>query len=246
MQSNLTIDIGNTSLKAAVFKGDTLVETCRDGEEALGKLIARHRPQHCAISNVGEEPAALQSLLAHIPGKVLRVSGATPSPLRNAYAQPETLGADRWAAATGAWTLFGGRPLLIVDAGTCITYDFVSGDGTFCGGTIAPGIRMRLEAMHAMTHRLPAVTPTEGKTPERLYQQDTAHAMEAGARLGARMELEGYARHYAAAHPGLLVCLTGGDTISLEASEAWETRRVPDLVHTGLNALLRHATDART
>ncbi len=240
MQRNLTIDVGNTSVKAAIYEDGRLVESGRKGMEGAFALVDKHHPGQCAYSIVGEEPPMLSDLLRQIPGRILHVDGCTPAPIRNAYHQPETLGADRWAAAVGAWTLYGPRNLLVVDSGTCITYDFVDGEGTFQGGIIAPGVRMRLDAMHQMTHLLPAVEAGECHTFPSPHRRMTTQAMEVGARLGAAMELKGYIRYYTEEYDNLLVCLTGGERIDYYDKNYTNFCYVPDLVFQGLNALLNY------
>lgn len=238
MLLTLTLDIGNSRVKAAVFCDDDLQETWScEAENMASELDGRHFDA-CAVSLVGCEPEGLYEMLAACSKRVLRVDGETPAVIRNGYDEPARLGADRWAAAVGAWKLYGGRPLLVVDAGTCLTCDFISREGVFEGGVIAPGISMRLQAMHQHTARLPEVAAA--KTPKTMDfpARNTADAMLQGVYLGARMEVEGYIRLLLKNNPDLHVCLTGGTELTLNDDLGVEVSREQHLVHIGLKEII--------
>ena len=164
---NLIVDIGNSTVKAAVFDGEKLLVRRRlTGHlpDALAMLADEFHPiEACAYASVGTEMPQVEQMLRHlVPNALLRVTGLTPSPLRSAYRTPETLGADRWAAVVGAAKLLPATDLMVVDVGTCITYDYVSAEGTYQGGNISLGLGMRLRALHEQTARLPLVWAATG------------------------------------------------------------------------------------
>lgn len=239
MLRTLTLDIGNSRVKAAVFCDDDLKETwsCEADKLAL-ELDGRHFDA-CAVSLVGREPEGLWDLLMGCCERVVRVDGETPAAIRNGYDDSAQLGADRWAAAVGAWKLHSGRPLLVVDAGTCLTCDFISREGVFKGGVIAPGVSMRLQAMHQHTARLPEVAATKAPTTMDFPARNTADAMLQGAYLSARMEVEGYIRLLLQENPDLHVCLTGGTELAIDDDLAVVVSREQHLVHVGLKEILR-------
>ena len=147
---NLTIDIGNTLIKMAVFDGGEIVEKLLAEEcdtKLLDGLLARWPAiDRAIIASTGGRTAPLARMLRVRAVKCLEFTPATPVPIRNGYDTPETLGADRLAAAVGAALVAEGRDALVVDFGTAITVDYVSGDGTYRGGAISPGMGMRFQA----------------------------------------------------------------------------------------------------
>ena len=207
MGLNLTIDQGNSSVKLAVWSGAKLVDEESAKEltrQQLAKFVVRFRPEKalcCSVTGNGER--LTQWLMQH-GVDARQVSPLMPLPIAIGYATPQTLGADRIAAAVGAWSLFPGECSLVVDMGTAVTYDVVDSTGLYLGGNIAPGIGMRLRSLHSFTARLPEIGGY-GETP--LFGNDTATAMRAGAVRGVVAEIAYY--YSRLPEPGRLV-LTGG------------------------------------
>ena len=158
----LALDIGNTAVKYGCFERDELLEYASGQTPAqVRAAVLRLQPEHAVVASVAEPTAGWAAeLRLLVPGRVLEfVPATTPLPLANAYATPQTLGADRLAAAVGAAWLLPGRNVVVVDAGTAIKFDLVEGGQVFRGGSIAPGLAMRFKALHAFTGRLPLVGP---------------------------------------------------------------------------------------
>lgn len=254
---NLIADIGNSSAKAALFDGETLLRRARldgggsggnsgndgsnvggDGDVDFGKslraFIGDAPIDACAYALVGAEDHPLVAHLRALSPRLLRVTGETPTPLAMRYETPETLGADRLAAAVGAYTLRPTQPLLIIDAGTCITYDYVAGRA-YLGGNISPGLGMRLRALHQQTARLPLVT-AEGPCPP--IGQDTETALRAGVIISLKHEIRGYADAFYKSEPDGCVFLTGGNADRL--APRLPASHHEALVEVGLNSILRH------
>lgn len=236
---NLTIDIGNTLIKMAVFdRGEIveklLVEEC--GPELLDALLAR-RPavDRAIVASTGGAAAPLVRMLRERGVRCLEFTQATPVPIRNAYGTPATLGADRLAAAVGASLVAAGRDALVVDFGTAITVDYVSGDGTYRGGVISPGMRMRFEALHRFTARLPLCGPTD---EERLYGTTTASCIEQGVMNGVAFEIEGYIERFRRENADICIIFTGGaaKNFAKRIKNAIFANR--ELVFLGLNRIL--------
>jgi type III pantothenate kinase len=158
-----------------------------------------------------------------------------PVPVTNGYATPETLGMDRLAAVVGATALHPGRPCLVVDLGTCITYDLVDAAGYYHGGGISPGLRMRFRAMHTFTARLPLIEPEPHAA---LIGTSTRTAMQSGVVNGLVAELEGMMSRYGAQFPPLTTILCGGDALFFETQLKGIIFVVPELVLLGLNRIL--------
>lgn len=236
----LTVDIGNSSAKAAVFDGDNIVWRQRletDFAAQLAELTEGLEIDACAFSSVGTRPRVTADRLRLFAPHVLEVTGMTPTPLVCDYRTPETLGADRLAAAVGAAHCCPAKPLLIIDAGTCITYDFVSADGHYLGGNISPGLGMRLRVLHEQTAGLPLVE-AKGETP--WAGSDTETAIRAGVIRGMDYEIKGYIRIFKDAHPDGSVFVTGGN--GHRFAQELEVERNDALVEIGLNRILEYQT----
>lgn len=235
---NLIVDIGNSSAKAAVFDGDTLLLRKRidgDPEAELRKLAEESDAEACAVAVVGTAPEQILETLQGLLPQVLLVTGETPTPLVCDYLTPQTLGADRLAAAVGAAALRPQCNLLIVDVGTCITYDYVDERGHYLGGNISPGVGMRLRALHEQTAKLPLVEAC-GSWPR--LGRTTREAVLAGVMQGIEHEIDGYISQFERACRQTAVFVTGGNGVRF--AQHREVLRNDALVETGLNRILLH------
>ena len=233
----LCIDRGNSRIKTGVFQEDGLLLSkdvfTDDALTLLKKLIAEHNIQHAIISTTGKYDWDLKEL--GIPGTAIELSHSTPLPIEIVYSTPETLGRDRIASSCGAHALYPGKNCLIVDAGTCVTTDLLLAKGIFVGGNIAPGITMRLEAMHEKTARLPLVSPA---FPELEFGDSTEHALQNGACLGVVMEIEGILNRAKESYGDVSVVITGGDAALLATKLECLIFVEPELVIQGLFQIL--------
>lgn len=245
MDVYITIDRGNTALKAALWDASGKLlrnNVCFDGAATpQGQVQALLAPgqriagvAYCTV--VTHRRAQDLAELATLGVAPLDVTGESHLPLRVCYNSVSTLGADRVAAACGALHYAAGRPVLVADIGTAVTYDFVDAAGCYLGGNIAPGISMRLQALHSHTCALPCVEP-RGKAP--VWGACTDEALRSGTLRGVAAELEYYRRH---AGPEALTVLTGGSVPILAAARVIDFDYIHDpcLVHLGLYSILRH------
>ena len=242
----LVLDIGNTAVKAGAFDGSLLREMVAGlTAQQVRELVRRWQPHHLIVSSVAEAAVlVVEDLRDLVPGEILAFSpSTTPVPLRNAYATPHSLGADRLAAAVGAATLRPGRDTLIIDAGTALKFDLVTADGTYHGGSIAPGLAMRLRALHAFTGRLPLLELPGVDATVPLVGDSTTGSLLSGVVNGTVAEIEGLLAHYQQQHPGIGVLLTGGDAAFLAARLPKCIFVVPELVLLGLNRILAYHVD---
>ncbi|MFV0553169.1 MAG: type III pantothenate kinase [Mangrovibacterium sp.] len=208
---NLLIDIGNTLCKWALADEHGIVEkgfTVIFNECYIESLLAKGKQFDtvviCSVRTLSER---LEEYLS-ARFKYVRVAHTLDLPLKINYATPETLGMDRVVAAVGANALYQNVPLLIIDAGTAITIDYVSASGEFLGGNIAPGIRLRYQSLHDYTDKLPLVNAQPNFEP---IGKNTESAIRAGVQQGVINELQGYIRSAQKQFPSLHVVLTGGD-----------------------------------
>jgi type III pantothenate kinase len=239
----LCIDIGNTQTKVAVMDAEHNILQFKTYEKVkfqhLKKIIQTYRLKNAILSTVGEHRPRLLERLSKILDTFILLSPETPIPIENAYLSPETLGKDRLAAAIGGWALFPNRNVLVVDAGTCIKYDFVRADAVYLGGSISPGLRMRYRALYEFTARLPHLDPSP--TPLELVGKNTRSAMQTGVEHGILYEIEGFISAYRQTYAGdFQLILTGGDAKFLENRLQTHIFASPNLVLIGLNQILRH------
>ena len=221
---NLTLDIGNTAVKWAAFEEHTLLEQGYD--LPTDKLTVAEGVLACASGTLPDTVYDIPLLTAE-----------TPLPIRLDYKTPQTLGPDRIAAACGAWSLHKGEACLVIDAGTCITVDFLAADGVYHGGAIMPGLDMSLNAMHDRTARLPLVS-LDGVDRAPALGRSTEECILAGT-LGATMlALAGYVALYREKCGKLNVLLTGGDAQRLTKAGATNWEHQPLLTMTGLNEIM--------
>jgi type III pantothenate kinase len=238
---NLLIDIGNTRMKAALFSASEMQQL--EIFTSLPSLIAWANKQPvkaCLISSVGLAEEELRVLQASLPFYSLLLTPELPLPIGNAYASPASLGADRLAAAVAGATKAPAQPVLVIDAGTCLTCEFVSPDGVYRGGSIAPGLRMRFRAMHAFTQKLPLLELSVDSAVPALVGDSTQAAMESGVVNGMLAELEGLIDRYRTDWPGLQVFLGGGDAKIFETKINRRIFAIPEIVLVGLNEILQY------
>ncbi len=193
-------------------------------------------------SVVNIEAAVVNALHRHSQHFVL-FDHNTPVPIINRYETPQTLGQDRLAAAVGAKSLCPNENLLIIDVGSAITYDFVTEQGEYLGGNIAPGLKMRFTMLHRMTKKLPQVEADENELIP-LFGKNTRDAIAAGVVRGVAYEVKGYMRTLQEKTPHFRTFLTGGHApyvlknVRSSRNEQREMRHEKNLVLIGLNEIL--------
>ncbi|MGX1931204.1 type III pantothenate kinase [Flagellimonas sp. 2504JD4-2] len=210
---NLVIDIGNTLIKYAVFENSTMVY---DQSSESGMFLSKVKElfeqfpkiDHALISSVGPLEHKERDVVS-LFCKVHVLSNESKIPFKNSYATPHTLGMDRVALATAAFYKNQRGNTLVIDAGTCITYDMVNDSGEYVGGAISPGVRMRYKAMHNQTAKLPLLQPEEIMD---FIGNSTQSSMHSGVINGVSQELDGIISQYKTRFKDLTVILTGGDS----------------------------------
>lgn len=235
---NLIADIGNNSAKFFLFQDDKLIlHTRRSGSsyDVIKEWNDIYGIDKAIISSVINLSYEQKRAFDVLNCPVVWFNSSVSTPLDIDYNTPQTLGSDRLAAAVGAWNEKPGCNLLIIDAGSAITIDFVEKTGIYRGGNIAPGIRMRLRALHEYTGRLPLVEK-EGDTP--LLGKETETAIRSGVIRGICYEIDGYITEISQRFGDVYVFLTGGDEITLKNSIKNRIFADKFLVAKGLNRIL--------
>lgn len=208
---NLCIDIGNSRVKVAVFESDKLIKNFSFFKESLfeelGLIKSAYPISNAILSTVTLlESAVLIKLETLFPLKILNNNLKLPFTL--AYKTKDTLGLDRIALAASAIVNYPNQNVLVIDAGTCITYDFITDKGIYLGGAISPGIQMRYNALHNQTAKLPQL---QLKYPENFIGNTTEMSIHSGVCLGVIYEINGMVSTYASKYRKLTIVLTGGD-----------------------------------
>jgi len=209
----LTIDVGNTRIKAAVFEQNKMVEIIVFTNEELifqvENILNRFdKIQHLAISSVGTISEEAFLTIKHSV-EIHLITHQTKFPFKNLYATPTTLGIDRMVLATGATLQFPNQNRLIIDLGTCITYDFIDENDNYHGGAISPGIRLRYESLHHKTEKLPLLTKSY---PDNFIGNSTQESIHSGVINGVAFEIDGFIELYATQYAKFIIILTGGDS----------------------------------
>jgi len=241
MSVNLCIDWGNTSVKAAIFENDKLQKQFTFSEEdALEKVTSimdLYQPVKAILCSVVRHSDELAQVVKSRIRSFVKMDGNTRTQINNAYLSADTLGADRLALVTGAHMLNQEKTNLVVSLGTCITYNLVQRNKTFRGGAISPGLKMRLNAMHTFTGKLPEVS-AEGDLL--LLGYDTETCMRSGAVNGMAAEIDGMIAEYGAKYTDFNAILTGGDAAFFATKIKSKIFADPDLLLKGLNLILNH------
>ncbi len=235
---NLALDIGNTRTKIGLFKDNILVEQMVWMDWTGAELLAYGEQtgvERIIMSSVAEGEETLHDMLSeHF--ELLELTHTTPLPFQNHYRTPKTLGKDRLAAVAGAHALYPANDCLVIDCGTCIKYEWLTADGIYHGGNIAPGASMRIRAMHHFTARLPEVAL---EMPVETIGQSTQTALQNGALRGATLEMEGFVQLFQAGSSQVQVLLTGGDANFFAPHlKITNLKTEPNLTLIGLNHIL--------
>jgi len=235
---NLITDIGNTSVKTALFEGKELVELNRtdisDAREKISTFCSNYKIDNVIISSVAAEPIEIISYLKEKGIYVHHLTSNSSFPFTSEYKTPDTLGVDRLAAAAGAVSYYGNANMLVIDTGSAVTFDIVAG-GVFRGGTISPGMEMRFKALHTFTGRLPLCSFSKDLP---FPATSTHNAISTGVVKGIIFEINEYIRTFAAGYCNPVTILTGGDAQELNGLIEGEYVCLPNLVIEGLNYLI--------
>ena len=234
---NLIIDVGNTRVKAAVFEKDNLKEVVVFQKEDIISETKKILKKNDISSSIVSAVATLSDEnLKELHGflNLMELNHKTKVPFKNNYKTPNTLGVDRIALAAYAASEYPNKNVLVIDAGTCITFDFVN-KGTYLGGAISPGLKMRYKSLNNYTSKLPLL---ETKEPENFIGDNTNNCIHSGVVNGIVNEIDGVILQYKSKYQDLTVVLTGGDTNFLAKQLKNHIFANPNLVLEGLHKIL--------
>lgn len=237
----LAIDIGNTKIKTAVFEEDKLIEKqVFDKIESLERIekIFKKNPKikNSISSSVGKEEKEIVSFLKTVT-EFQEINHLSKFPFINNYSTPKTLGVDRMVLMSGASLLLSKKNVLVIDCGTCVTYDFLSEENEYFGGAISLGLKMRYQALHNFTAKLPLL---DNQSPEQIIGNSTNESIYSGVVNGLLFEIEGFISQYSLKFQDLTVILTGGDAEFLAKSVKSTIFAHSNFLLESLNALYQY------
>jgi type III pantothenate kinase len=241
---NLVVDVGNTFVKLAVFEGTKLIYKKTSEPNFIQKEIFLIKEKFKIIdkvilSTVGtlkkEDVTFLKNNF-----DFLQLDEFTKLPFNNLYKTPNTLGLDRICLVSASVQIYPNKNVLIIDAGTCITYDFINKDNKYLGGAISPGIVMRYKALNNFTAKLPLLEP---EFPENMIGNSTKDAIHSGVLFGVLNEIDGVIESYKLIYKDLTVILTGGDTNFLSKQLKSSIFANSNFLLEGLNYILHFNTN---
>jgi type III pantothenate kinase len=209
---NLILDIGTSFIKTAVFHHQEILfkDTIPDISIEYLSSVIHDFPllKNAILSSVRKKDLVLLEFLKNNFNQFIELTPETPIPIKNLYRSPSTLGYDRLAASVGANNIFPDSNVLIIDAGSAITIDFVNEKNEYAGGNISPGMAMRFKALNEYTANLPL---EKSRKDFELLGSGTSGAIVNGVQNGIIFEMEGYIDHLSGIIKNLKVILTGGD-----------------------------------
>jgi len=238
---NLVIDIGNTRTKFSVFnRGEVMITV--PVEEFLPSHIDVLQMEYdglnsVILSSVKDYSEELRQALQDKFETFIELQSNTPLPIENCYDSKETLGKDRIAAVVGAFDIDPNTNVLVIDAGTAITYDIITAEGKYLGGNISPGLEMRYKALSQFTGKLPKVEKAEFN---KLYGKTTEQAIRAGVQNGFVYEVDSTINSFKEFYNNLKVIITGGDAEFFDKKLKNSFFVHFNLTSTGLNRILQH------
>ncbi len=231
---NAVIDIGNTKVKVGLFVKDRKMAVSIVDSTKLLNFLRANSVLNALVSNVGLDRGMLNQIKNYVK-QFNELTVNTPMPIATSYETPTTLGVDRLAACVGARKYKSGN-VLVIDAGTCITYDLLTDKNQHLGGIICPGLEMRLRAMHTLTSKLPLVSFNK----EELIGNTTQKCLQSGASNGTLAEMKGLIEGFKKDFENLSIIIGGGDAVFFDKNLELNTFVVANLAVEGLHRIFKY------
>ncbi|MBS4012256.1 MAG: type III pantothenate kinase [Bacteroidetes bacterium] len=238
---NFTVDIGNSLIKISGFEGSNMVlhkvfESSKIDEARLFFFNKLNLKNANAIISSVQNQVFIENNSIGKDVNIINFSYKTPTPLNLKYESLETLGTDRLAAAVGGSFLFLGNEVLVVNAGTCITYEFIDKDKNYLGGAISPGLMMRFKALNTFTGKLPLITQSTVKP--NITGTNTVECLSSGVINGICFEIDSMIDSYCKSYPEIKIVFSGGDVFYFDKMLKSKIFATENLVSYGLNQIL--------
>ena len=235
---NLVVDIGNNFFKLGIFQNSNLIFSFSKKNGAIDleieKIISKYSEITTAlISNVSS--IKINDILNRFNINIYELNSSFIFPFKLNYQTPETLGNDRLALAAAATILFPNSNNLVIDAGTCITIDFIDNNNHFRGGSISPGVKMRYDSLNHYTANLPLLKNENNFD----YPGNSTNAsIHAGIIGGVSNEINGFIKQINSKNEKVNVILTGGDAKILSKTLKITIFANQNFILEGLNCIL--------
>lgn len=238
---NLIIDVGNTLIKLAVFENNTLISKVKSSKKQFfsnfQKITEKYKNiNYVIISSVGDFSED-EILFIQKKYQTIILTHQTKVPFKNEYKTPKTLGVDRIALVSAAAVQYPIKNVLIIDVGSCITYDFLNAKNEYLGGAISPGIELRYKSLHNYTDKLPLL---KSKTPNNLIGNSTESSIHIGVIQGVANEISGFISSYKEKYKEFTIILTGGGAQYLVDSLKNDIFANSNFLLEGLNYILQN------
>ena len=235
---NLVVDIGNNFFKLGIFENSNLIFSFSDKNDKIDieieKIIGKYSEITSAlISNVSS--LNISDILNRFKINTYELDSTFIFPFKLNYKTPETLGNDRLALAAAATILFPNSNNLVIDAGTCITIDFIDSNNHFTGGSISPGVKMRYDSLNHYTANLPLL---KNKNNFNFPGNSTNASIHAGIIGGVSNEIMGFINQINSRYEKVNVILTGGDAKILSKTLKITIFANQNFILEGLNSIL--------
>jgi type III pantothenate kinase len=237
---DLTVDIGNSSIKTGLFNSEKLISVRSFhsiNHQKLLQYALKRNVKNIIISSVKKSSIQYTQRMKKFFRNFIELTPSLPLPIKIRYKTRNTLGQDRIAAAVGANYLFPQKDVFVIDMGSAITYDLVSRNKEFTGGNISPGMNMRFKALHEFTSQLPLYQPLNQK---KLLGESTKEAIISGVQNGITFETERYIENIKSIYPKSEIIITGGDSKFFDNKLKYTIFAEPDLIILGLYKILKY------
>jgi type III pantothenate kinase len=241
LNTTLCFDFGNTRLKCGVFLDDRFAEVISladSGKETIAALLKKYKPTKTILSSVIEHDKEIEKILGEKTA-FHKLGSNSILPFTAPVGKPETIGADRLALAAASVHFYDGKNNLVIGLGSCITYNFINKYNSFLGGSISPGMDMRLKSLGTFTAKLPLIKIDTGEIGRNfpLIGYDTRTNILSGVILGMAAEIDGIIDQYGEKFGNLNVVLTGGDALYFTHFLKNKITSDPDMIFKGLYAI---------
>ena len=236
---NLVIDIGNTAVKVYLFKNNEIIKREVLSETALIhylKLIAIDDIRNIICSSVTKSYKDQLSNIFKNSNYYDFSDNNLKIPFTNNYETKKSLGQDRIGLISSAVLKFQDQNSLVIDMGTCITYDFIDSQNIYHGGAISPGIRMRYSSFSNYTSNLPLL---KFQDITKIIGANTEESLHIGINNGIVGEINQYINSLKKSYSEFNVIITGGDSIFLLNKIKNAIFADQDFLASGLNYIIK-------
>tara|TARA_A100000164_G_scaffold323928_1_gene308087 strand:+ start:380 stop:1111 length:732 start_codon:yes stop_codon:yes gene_type:complete len=238
---NLIIDIGNTLVKVYLFKNDQIISKKILDEVSLIDYIKSISKDYYIEKIICSSVTKSYKIQLNKIFKKINYYELSDKdlqiPFYNNYKTKSSLGQDRIGLVSSAFFRFPNENCLIVDIGTCITYDFIDSNNVYHGGAISPGLNMRYKSFSEFTSNLPLL---KFDNIDKIIGSCTNESIHIGVSSGIIGEIKEYVNRLQEKYLKLNIIITGGDSTFLRNKIKNAIFADQDFLAIGLNNILKY------